>query len=73
MFITMAKINLEIRISEESSSNPMKFFHYIRNRKPIKSRIGPLKDDNRMIQNDRSTLKSIFIDQFSSEYTIKNL
>ena len=33
--------NLEIKIAESSTSNP-KGFSYVSNRKPVKSRIGPL-------------------------------
>ena len=63
--IRKAKRNLEINISQQSKTNPKKFFQYIRSKKTVKEKIGPIKDaHNRLVSDCKNMaviLNSFFI------------
>ncbi len=44
--IRKAKRNLEISIAQQLKSNPKKFYQYIRSKKTVIEKVGPIKDAN---------------------------
>ncbi len=64
--IKVAKRNQEIRIAELTKINPGKCFSYVNDRKPIKSKLGPLKDQQGVLHIDDRKLATIFNEYFVS-------
>ncbi len=71
--IRVAKRNQEIRIAELTKVNPRKFFSYVNDRKPIKSKIGPLKDPQGVLHIDDRRLATIFNEYFVSVFTVEDI
>ena len=69
--IRKAKRNLEINISQQSKTNPKKFFQYIRSKKTVKEKIGPIRDaQNRLVSDCKNMaviLNSFFHSVFITE------
>ena len=69
--IRKSKRNLEINISQQAKTNPKKFYQYIRSKKTIKDKIGPIRDvDNKLVsdcKNMAKILNSFFQSVFITE------
>ncbi|MCP4269647.1 MAG: hypothetical protein GY777_29425, partial [Candidatus Brocadiaceae bacterium] len=67
--INKAKRNYEIKIAENSKTNPKSFYNYVNNRKQLKSGIGPLcNSNNDLIENDKDIATELN-NFFSSVFT----
>ncbi len=70
--IRVAKRKQEIRIAEQTKTNPSKLFSYVNNRKPIKSKLGPLENQKGFLHINRR-LATIFNEYFASVFTVEDI
>ena len=66
--IRKSKRNLEISISQQAKTNPKKFYQYIRSKKTIKDKIGPIKDVNNELVSDCKSMTKILNTFFQSVF-----
>ena len=66
--IRKSKRNLEINISQQAKTNPKKFYQYIRSKKTIKDKIGPIKDVNNKLVSDCKNMAVILNTFFQSVF-----
>ena len=66
--IKKAKCNLEISISQQSKTNPKKFYQYIRSKKKVKDKVGPIKDVNNRLVSDCRNMAEILNAYFHSVF-----
>ena len=66
--IKKSKRNLEINIAKEAKVNPKVFFKYIRSKKTIKEKIGPVKDTNNTLVSDCKDMAEILNNFFHSVF-----
>ena len=66
--IRKSKRNLEISISQQAKTNPKKFYQYIRSKKTIKDKIGPIKDVNNELVSDCKNMTKILNTFFQSVF-----
>ena len=66
--IRQSKRNLEINIAKQAKTNPKKFFQYIRSKKTVKEKIGPIKDTDDMLVSDNKIMATILNNFFHSVF-----
>ena len=66
--IRKSKRKLEINISKQSKTNPKMFYQYIRSKKTVKSKVGPIKDVNNSFVSDSRNMAIIFNNFFHSVF-----
>ena len=66
--VRKSKRNLEINISQQAKLNPKKFYQYIRSKKTIKDKIGPIKDVNNKLVGDNKNMAEILNTFFQSVF-----
>ena len=71
--IRTSKRNHEINISRQSKTNPKKFYQYVRSKKTVKEKIGPLKDANNMLISEYKNMAKILNNFFHSVFTTENI
>ncbi len=71
--IRKAKRNLEINISKEAKTNPKKFFQYIRSKKTVKDKIGPIKDTDNVFFSDSKNMATILNNFFHNVFITENI
>ncbi len=71
--IRVAKRKQEIRIAELTRTNPSKFFSYIIDKKPIKSKLGPLQYQQGVLHIDDRRYATIFNKYFASVFTVEDI
>lgn len=67
--VVSAKRDEELRVASICKENPKEFFSYVNCRKPVKNKIGPLRDRNGSLTNSDSEIVGILNDHFSSVFT----
>lgn len=71
--VRKAKRNLEKKLAKDAKNNPKPFFRYMNNQSKIHTKVGPLKDDDGVIQTEDSNIVKLLNTQFSSVFTAENL
>ena len=71
--IKKGKLENEHRVASAAISNPKVFYAHVNSRKPIKSSIGPLKDEQGRIISGDKEMAEIMNKFFTSVYTIEDL
>lgn len=71
--IRKAKRNHEINIAKESKTNPKKFYQYVRSKKTVKEKIGPLKDDDNMYVSECKNMTTILNNFFHSVFITEDI
>ena len=71
--IRKSKRNLEVNISKQAKTDPKKFFQYIRSKKTVKDKIGPIKDTNNMLVSDNMNMATILNDFFHSVFITEDI
>ncbi len=66
--IKRAKRSFEISISQQSKTNPKKFYQYVRSKKTVKDKIGPIKDVNNGLVSDCKNMAKILNTFFHSVF-----
>ena len=67
--IRKTKLEYEDRIAAVVKENPKAFFAHVNSRKPVKSTLGPLKDQNERIISSDEGMASILNEYFCTVYT----
>ena len=67
--VNTAKREEELRIASLCKKNPKEFFGYVNSRKPIRNKIGPLRDTNSVLQDSDREIADILNYHFSSVFT----
>ena len=67
--IEVAKRGEEQRVALSCKANPKEFFSYVNSRKPVKNKIGPLRDSGGTLRNTDVEMANILNDHFSSVFT----
>lgn len=67
--IKQSKKNIELHIANTSKVNPKEFYSYIRNKKTLTSKIGPLVTENGEHTDDEVKMTNILNDFFASVFT----
>lgn len=70
--IKTAKLNEEIRVASLCKENPKEFFAHVNSRKPIKSSIGPLKDEQGILLGSDEDIGRVLNRFFVSVFTREN-
>ncbi|MCP3679704.1 MAG: reverse transcriptase family protein, partial [Gammaproteobacteria bacterium] len=70
--IKQSKKNLETHVAALSKCNPKEFFNYIRNKKVLKTSIGPLATLDGSLTNDDNQIADILNSYFVSVFTTEN-
>ena len=68
--IRNAKKKYEQKIAENSENNPRRFYSYINSKQKTRDKIGPLKIDGCLIENDAeiaTELNNFFVSVFTNE------
>ena len=71
--IRKSKRNHEINISRQSKTNPKKFYQYVRSKKTVKDKIGPLKDVNNMFVSECKNMATILNNFFHSVFITEDI
>lgn len=71
--VKKAKRNLEISISQQSKTNPKKFYQYIRSKKTVKDKVGPIKDVNSRLVSDSKNMAEILNSFFHSVFITEDV
>ncbi len=71
--IRVAKRKQKIRIAELTETNPSKLFSYVNHRKPIKSKLGTLEDQQGIFHIDDRMLAMILSEHFASVFTVEDI
>ena len=67
--VDRAKRDEELRIATLCKKNPKEFFGYVNSRKPIRNKIGPLRDANSVLRDSNHEIADILNSHFSSVFT----
>lgn len=70
--VRKAKRNLEKKLAKDAKNNPKPFYRYMNNQSKIHTKVGPLKDENGVIQTADSDLVKLLNTQFSSVFTAED-
>ena len=71
--IRKAQRNHEISISQQSKTNPKKFYQYVRSKKTVKDKIGPIKDNNNRLVSDCKNMAKILNTYFHSVFITEDI
>ena len=71
--IRQAKRKEEIRVAELSKQNVKSFFSYVNSRKPIRHKLGPIKDQRGVLQYEDKGIAGAFNEFFASVFTVEDL
>ena len=71
--IRKAKRNLEISVAQQSKTNPKKFYQYIRSKKTVKEKVGPIKDANNRLVSDCKDMARILNSFFHSVFITEDM
>ena len=67
--VRAAKRSEEIRVASLCKENPKEFFAHVKSRKPVRQRIGPLKDGDGVLRESNQEIADALNVYFSSVYT----
>ena len=71
--IRKSKRNHEVNISKQAKTNPKKFFQYIRNKKTVKEKIGPIKNTDNTLVSDNKNMATILNNFFHSVFITEDI
>ena len=70
--VRKAKKNLERKLAKNIKSNPKSFYKYLNSCSKSRSKVGPLRDDDGVLQTDDKDMTSLLNNTFGSVFTVQD-